>query len=150
MEMEDEEDIEEDSIEERSGAFPLFIGVIALVIIALVLIYIFVFTNWDLSPKLWFSGFTAFVMGVILYILYSSFKTKLAKLLSIAFFVLCAVFFYLSVWFVPVSSDNEVKKTIGLIVLAIILILILIILLYARMKKERKGRVVEVKIKKRK
>lgn len=145
MEKEDEEDI----IEERSSAFPLFIGVISMVIITLILIYIFIFTDWELSPRLWFSGFAAFVLAVIFYILYSSFKTKLAKLMSVAFFALCAVLFYLSVWFMPVSSGDEVKKTIGLIVLAIILILMLFILLYTRMKKERKPRVVEVKIKKR-
>jgi hypothetical protein len=99
---------------------------------------IFILTDFELSHKLWFSGFIAFVAGLISYIIYAyGDKLEMAKIPSAALFASGVVMFYLALWFMPTAPETESRKILGIVLITIILIIILILLIYLFVKGER-------------
>jgi ABC-type Fe3+ transport system permease subunit len=100
--------------------------------------FIFILTDFELSHKLWLSGFITFVAALISYVIYAyGAKLEMAKIPTVALFASGVIMFYLAMWFMPTSPGTEDRKVIGLVIITIILVVILLLVIYLLVKKAR-------------
>ncbi len=100
--------------------------------------FVFILTEFELSHKLWLSGFVTFVAALISYIIYAyGERLEMAKFPTAALFTSGVVMFYLALWFMPTSPETESRKVIGLAIITIILVVILLLVIYLLVKKAR-------------
>jgi ABC-type Fe3+ transport system permease subunit len=100
--------------------------------------FIFILTDFELSHKLWLSGFITFVAALISYVIYAyGARLEMAKIPTVALFSSGVIMFYLAMWFMPTSPETESRKVIGLVIITIILVIILLLVIYLLVKKAR-------------
>ena len=135
IEIEDEEAIPRGI----SNAMLGLIVAISFAVLAMVFLYIFLYTGWGLNSRFYWSGFVAFVIAVIYYFIHASTEEKyVTRQTSAALFALGVVFFYVSIY---LSEEvDEGSKLLGYISLSIVLIIVLALAAYMLRDKARQAR----------
>jgi hypothetical protein len=122
---------EEGVYEESPLGIMLIVGLPFLMVVLIMYAYLFIFTDMDTSPKLWWAGFATFVVAIIFYVFHALMGgQKMIRNLSALLFGLGAAMFYMAVWFHPVSPADEGKKAFGLMAILAIFVIILILGIY--------------------
>jgi cation transport ATPase len=102
---------------------------------------IFILTEFELSHKLWLSGFVTIVAALISYIIYAyGTKLEMAQIPAVVLFALGIVMFYMAMWFMPTTPETEGKRIVGIAIITIILVIILFLLIYLLVRKVRKDK----------